>query len=97
MNGLIGGVENATVGDKTAKDLQRKNKTGFSKVTQHRSGPPIFDVIIELTKGNLHEWKIVKNVAKAVDDILAGKQYKAEIRRRDSQNSGKMSLELVMC
>ena len=97
MNGLIGGVENATVGDKTAKDIQRKNKTGFSKVTQHRSGPPIFDVIIELTKGNLHEWKIVKNVAKAVDDILAGKQYKAEIRRRDSQNSGKMSLELVMC
>ena len=94
---MIGGVENATVGDKTAKDIQRKNKTGFSKVTQHRSGPPIFDVIIELTKGNLHEWKIVKNVAKAVDDILAGKQYKAETRRRDSQNTGKMSLELVMC
>ena len=97
MNGLIGGVENATVGDKTAEKLQRKNKTGCSKVTQHRSGPPIFDVIIELTQGNLHEWKIIKNVSKAVDDILAGRLYKAEIRRRDPKNTAKMSLELVMC
>ena len=97
MNGLVGGVENATVGDKTARDLQRKNNTGFSKVTQHRSVPPIFDVIIELTQGNLHEWKVIKNVARAVDNILAGKAYKAELRRRDPQNTGKMSLELVMC
>ena len=94
---MVGGVENATVGDKTARDLQRKNNTGFSKVTQHRSGPPIFDVIIELTRGNLHEWKVIKNVSKAVDNILAGKTYKAELRRRDPQNTGKMSLELVMC
>ena len=91
LNGLIGGVENATVGDRMAKKLQRDNKSGFSKVTQHRSGPPIFDVIIELTKENLHEWRIVKNVSKAVDDILAGKYYKAELRRRDPLNTGKMS------
>ena len=97
MNGLIGGVENATVGDRMAKKLERENKCGFSKVTQHRSGPPIFDVIIELTKENLHEWKIVKNVSKAVDDILAGKRYKAELRKRDPQKTGEMSLELVMC
>ena len=97
LNGLVGGVENATVGDKTALNLQRKNKTGFSKVTQHRSGPPIFDVIIELTPGNLHEWKVIKNVTKAVDNILAGRTYKAELRRRDPQNTGKMSLELMMC
>ena len=97
LNGLIGGVENATVGDRMAKKLERENKCGFSKVTQHRSGPPIFDVIIELTKENLHEWKIVKNVSKAVDDILAGKRYKAELRKRDPQKTGEMSLELVMC
>lgn len=97
LNGLIGGVENATVGYKTAEKLQRKNKTGFSKVTQHRSGPPIFDVIIELTSGNLHEWKVIKNVSKAVDDILAGRQYKAELRKRDPQNTGRMAVELVMC
>ena len=97
MNGLIGGVENATVGDKTAQKLQKENQTTFSKVTQNRSGPPIFDVVIELTQGNVHEWKIVKNVAKAVDNILSGKPYKAEIRRRDPQNTGEMSLELVKC
>ena len=27
LNGLIGGVENATIGDRTAKELQIKNKT----------------------------------------------------------------------
>ena len=97
MNGLVGGVENVTVGDKTAENLQRKNHTSFSKVRQNRSGPPIFDVIIELTQGNVHEWKVVKNVDKAVDNILAGKLYKAEIRRRDPKNTGEMSLELVMC
>ena len=41
--------------------------------------------------------KLSKNVSKAVDNILAGKPYKAELRRRDPQNTGKMSLELVMC
>ena len=97
LNGLIGGVENATVGDKTAKDLQRKNRTGFSKVTQHRSGPPIFDTIIELTPGKLHEWKVIKDVAKSVDNILRGQMYKAELRKRDPENSGKMTMELIMC
>ena len=96
LNELVGGVENVTVGDKTAQKLQRQNKTGFSKVAQNRSGPPIFDVVIELTQGNVHEWKIIKNVDRAVDNILAGKQYKAEIRRRDPQNTGEMSLELDM-
>ena len=97
MNGLVGGVENATVGDKTAKDLQRKNKTGFSKVTQHRSGPPVFDIIIELMQGNLHEWKVIKDVAKAVDYILGGKPFKAELRKRDPENTGKITMELIMC
>ena len=80
-----------------AKDLQRKNKTGFSKVAQQRSGPPVFDVIIELIQGNLHEWKVIKDVARAVDNILAGKEFKAEIRRRDPYNTGKMCVELIMC
>ena len=97
LNGLIGGVENATVGDKTAKKLQNKNKSGFSKVTQDRSGPPIFDTIIELTQGNLHEWKVIRNVARAVDNILCGSKFKVEIRRRDPSNTGKMSIELCMC
>ena len=93
----MGGVENATVGDRTAEKLQRQNKSGFSKVTQHRSAEPIFDVIIELTQGNLHEWKVIKDVTRAVDDILAGKKYKAEMRRREAGNTGNMSLELVTC
>ena len=96
LNGLIGGVENATVGDKTAKELQKKNRSSFSKVTQHRSGLPIFDTIIELTPGNLHEWKVIKNVAQAVDKILSGKDFKAEIRRRNPQHTGNITLELAM-
>ena len=85
------------MGDKTAKELQKKNRSGFSKVTQHRSGPPIFDTIIELTQGNLHEWKVIRNVARAVDNILSNGKYKAEIRRRDPSNTGKMSIELFSC
>ena len=95
LNGLVGGKETVTLGDGMAKQLQAENKTSFSKVTQQRAGAPVFEVVIELTPDKLHEWVIVTDSGKAVDDILAGKRYKAQIRRRDPENTGRMTIELV--
>ena len=66
----------------------------LQKVVAQRSGEPVFDVIVELTPGALHEWRIVTNVAKAVDTILAGGSYSAQVRRRDCA-TGALTMELV--
>jgi hypothetical protein len=54
----------------------------------------VFDTIIELTPGALHEWRVVNDVAKAVDCILEGKTYAAQLRRRDVV-TGALTMELV--
>ena len=64
------------------------------KVRQQRAGSSVFDVIIELKPKQLHEWTIVFGVEKAVDNILSGKSYLAQVRRRDFE-TGLASLELV--
>ena len=64
------------------------------QVRQQRGGVPVFDVIIELKPGQRNEWKIVFGVDKAVDNVLSGKTYLAQMRRRDPEN-GLVSLELV--
>jgi len=96
LNGLVGGVENVTVGDVQAtKDLHTFGGS-FSKVRQQRSGAPVFDVIVELKPKMTDEWTIITDVTTAVDRILAGKTYNAQVRRRDPR-TGLMSLELVQC
>lgn len=84
LRGLMGGVAEVIVGDRTAKkDAQRHGKDGIArKLRPERRGPPIFDVIVELQSGNLHEWRIVLNSATAVDSILAQGKYEAQIRAR---------------
>jgi len=68
LRDLVGGVETVIVGGK--ESLQRV-------------GEPIFDVIIELTPGEYHEWRVVLDAKSAVDAILRGERYSAEIRLRN--------------
>ena len=60
---------------------------------QQRAGSSVFDVVIELKPKQLHEWTVVLDVERAVDKIVSGKSYLAQIRRRD--DTGACSLELV--
>ena len=59
-----------------------------SKLRAQRRGPPIFDVVIELTRDNRHEWQVVLHTASAVDSILAHGHYAAQIRNRKNSNEG---------
>ena len=61
---------------------------------QQRAASSVFDVIIELQPKLLNEWTIIFGVDRAVDNILAGKTYLAQTRRRNAE-SGMASLELV--
>ena len=88
---LIGGVDVVTVGDKTA--VQEAKRHGSqqdgvaSKLKAQRRGPPIFDVIIEVKRGILHEWHVVLHSASAVDSILSDGRYVAQSRIRESSGA----------
>ena len=96
LRGLVGGVEAVTLGDATAKEqAKRRGAPGgaIDKVMAQRAGPPIFDIIIELRRGEPHEWRIVKNSGKAVDEILQGSHYLSQRRTRDPA-TGEFFIEL---
>ena len=97
IRGLIGGVETVTLGDAAARDEARRRgdtASGISKSKTQRMGEPTFDIIIEVARGNFNEWRVVNNVARAVDQILDGKKYDAQIRIRDPFKSS-VSLKLI--
>lgn len=87
LNGLVGGVQTVTLGDAAAKSSKGR------KLQAQRMGTPVFDAIVELKKGELHTWRVVTNVAKAVDLILQGQNYPAQLRSRDEE--GSIGLKLV--
>lgn len=80
LRGLIGGVTTVTLGDEEAK---RSNQG--SKQRAERGGAPVFDVVIEITAGEFNSWRVVTDVAAAVDAILRGDKYDYQhrIRRPD--------------
>ncbi|CAN0275319.1 unnamed protein product, partial [Ectocarpus sp. 12 AP-2014] len=73
LNNLVGGTTNVTLGDAMASATNAGNK-----VQRQRAGAPIFDTIVELERGQVNKWTIVRNVDLAVDAILSGKPYKVE-------------------
>lgn len=79
LQSLVGSVESVVVGDKEV--LQRV-------------GAPTFEVIVESRRGKYNDWRIVLDTATAVDSILRGELYTAEIRTRDPL-SGQIRLKLV--
>eukprot|EP00908_Phaeocystis_cordata_P000460 Transcript_10487.p1 GENE.Transcript_10487~~Transcript_10487.p1 ORF type:complete len:831 (-),score=192.75 Transcript_10487:133-2262(-) len=94
LRGLIGGVEAVTMGDAMAKEeAKKRGGSSVDKIKAQRAGAPIFDVIIELRRGVPHEWRIVTESAKAVDQILDGSHYLSQLRTRDPL-TGEFYLEL---
>ena len=84
LRGLVGGVEQQMLGDAAAREEQKRHGDAvMSKVKATRAGPPIFDLIVELRRGALHEWRIVSDVAGAVDAILDRQAYACQRRTRD--------------
>eukprot|EP00904_Undaria_pinnatifida_P009091 jgi/Undpi1/5311/HiC_scaffold_2.g00592.m1 len=81
LNTLVGGKTTVTVGDGLAK------KNGGNKVQTQRAGAPIFDTIIELKRGDVNEWRIIRDVGAAVDALLSGGSYEVERRTRLTQDS----------
>ena len=88
-------TESVTLGDEAAKvEAQRHGAPAgaMSKVKSQRAGQPIFDIIVELQRGALHEWGIVMNCADAVDRILDGDVYLVQRRTRDP-DTGELFLQ----
>eukprot|EP00729_Bicosta_minor_P016053 gene16053-26374_t len=96
LRGLIGGVESVTLGDAAGEAAAKKRgaKGGtIDKIQAKRGGAPVFDTIVELRRGEPHEWRIVKGTAKAVDSILEGRQYLTQRRTRNPE-TGDFYVEL---
>lgn len=95
LRGLIGGLETITLGDAEAAKLQQKNGTKtIQKSLTTSAAAPIFEVIIELKQGRLHEWHVVTNSAEAVDDLLGGDKYDIQKRMR-CMSSGSIFVERI--
>lgn len=96
LRGLIGGVETVTLGDMQAKAEAKKRPGGtIQKTKAERAGPPTFDILVELRRGEHHEWRIVLDSGDAVDRILRGEEYKAQRRTRNPE-TGAIHLALEM-
>jgi len=94
LDGLIGGVETVTIGDDQAYQDFSHNGGQFSKVRQHRARSSVFDVVIELSSKEVNMWTVILDVENAVDRILSGRKYEAQVRRRNA-DTGSALLELV--
>mmetsp|Transcript_14907 Transcript_14907/g.24089 ORF Transcript_14907/g.24089 Transcript_14907/m.24089 type:complete len:239 (-) Transcript_14907:147-863(-) len=102
--GLVGGLESVTMGDEMAKEEAKRKQSQaakidgddrvftVSKTKVQRGGEPTFEVIVEVRRGTRHEWRIIADTAKAVDHVLDGLRYKAQLRRRTPE-TGKMTFE----
>ena len=83
---LVGGVESVTLGDQAAQEEGEKNNLGsLVKVKAQRGGEAVFDVIVKLYQGRLHDWFVVMNAGEAVDIILEMGQYEVQQRVRNWQ------------
>jgi hypothetical protein len=85
LRGLVGGVETVTLGDMQAKAEAKKQGGAIQKTKAERTGPPIFDIIVELKRGAHDEWRVVMDAGDAVDRILRGEECKAQRRIRDAE------------
>ncbi|KAJ3371225.1 hypothetical protein GGF31_003402, partial [Allomyces arbusculus] len=71
---LLGGIENATVGDAMASTAK-----GFRKTRAERAGAPVFDTVVELLERGVV--RVYHDVAQTVDDMLEpGRDVWAERR-----------------
>ena len=89
--GLLGGVKAVTLGDGLAtrraalREMELNTVVDMNKIITQRVGSPTFDLIVEVHRGNRHEWKVIDDPAKAVDDILEGRTYSYQLRQRNPE------------
>ena len=87
LRGLVGDLETVTLGDMEAKkEAEMKGNNMMNKKKTQRAGEPIFEIIIELSRGKHDEWIITTNSTEAVDKILNGEKYDAQRRIRNPNN-----------
>jgi len=79
LNGLVGGSVSMTIGDEMARSRNARMGGIVSKVQTQRRGDLTFDVVVEIKSGAPNEWRVITDATRAVDSILSGKQYKAEV------------------
>jgi len=90
----VGGVESVTLGDQAAREEGKKNNLGsLVKVKAQRGGDAVFDIIVELYRGRLHEWFVVMNSGEAVDNILERGQYEVQRRVRNPETGSFLLFE----
>ncbi len=65
----------------------------ISKTMTKRKSAPVFEIIVEVSRDSRHDWRIVHDSASAVDRILEGLSYSAELRRRNPE-TGAMWVKL---
>lgn len=53
-----------------------------TQVRVQRAGAPVFDMIIQLKRGEVNTWTIIPNTGQAVDAILKGEAYDVQRRFR---------------
>jgi hypothetical protein len=68
-----------TIGDEMARSRNARMGGMVSKVQTQRQGDATFDVVVEIKSGMPNEWRVILDAASAVDSILSGKQYKAQV------------------
>lgn len=90
---LLGGVDVVTLGDAAASE-ESGETLNASKIKAKRRGKPIFDVIVELRRGQPHEWQVILSTANAVDKVLEGKENNVQ-RRVHNVDGGNLRLVLV--
>ena len=88
LQGLIGDIGVVTVGDVAARKEGKRKGGGMQKTRHERLKPPIFDVVVELRRDDLHHWCLVHDVARGVDSILRDGQYVVQWRRRNPEAGG---------
>lgn len=58
-----------------------------SQMQTQRAGRPVFDMIIELQRGKVNTWSVIRNVGSAVDALLSGNSYEVERRTTIAHDS----------
>jgi len=77
LSDLVGGVQSVILGDEEAK--RRRTQ----KAVLERKAPPTFDIAIEIRERDM--FAIYSDVARAVDNLLRGREVNPEIRVRTSE------------
>ncbi|KAJ1455375.1 hypothetical protein M885DRAFT_441112 [Pelagophyceae sp. CCMP2097] len=84
---LVGGVALVTLSDieARAESRRRGRSSELRKTRPERKTEPIFDIVVELKRDSPHSWRVVLDVARAVDTILVSGRYAVQHRRRSAE------------